>query len=106
MLCDHPVHLFFDNKSPIIISHDLVQHDWTKHTEVDLTMHKKYEENITTYILYVPLVLFSSLSLTLSLSHSPTLIYAQAKSETQEIAPQDLIVYIRLCMKPWHKRLQ
>lgn len=34
-----PLRLYGDNKSPINITHNLVQHDITKHIKVDLTLH-------------------------------------------------------------------
>lgn len=35
LLSDRPMRLYCDNKAANNIAHNLVQHDWTKHIEID-----------------------------------------------------------------------
>jgi hypothetical protein len=46
--------LYYDNKSAIAIAHNLVQHDRTKHVEVDRHFIKEKLESGLIYTPYVP----------------------------------------------------
>lgn len=50
---DLPMKLFCDNKAAINIAHNLVQHDWTKHVEVDRYFIK---ENLESRIICIPFI--------------------------------------------------
>lgn len=51
--CEEPMKLFSDNDLAIIIAHNLVQHDMTKHLEIDRHFIKKLDSGLIT-ISYVP----------------------------------------------------
>ena len=46
--------LYCDNKAVILIAHNPVLHDWTKHVEVDKHFIKEKLENGLTCMLYIP----------------------------------------------------
>lgn len=46
--------IFYDNKSIMIIANKLVQHDITKHVEIDKHFIKGKLDNDNIYILYIP----------------------------------------------------
>ena len=48
-----PMRLYYDNKSGIGIVHNPVQHNWTKHIEIDKHFIKEKLDSELIYILYV-----------------------------------------------------
>ena len=52
---DRPKILYYDNKSAINITHNLVQHDRTKHKEIDRHFIK---EKLDSGLIYTPLYIY------------------------------------------------
>lgn len=52
--CESPMKLFCDDKSAISFSHNLVQHDRTKHIEIDLHFIKDKLDNVLITTSHVP----------------------------------------------------
>ena len=47
------VRVYYDNDATILVSHNLVYHDWTKHVDVDRHFIKEKVDDMVIFVAYV-----------------------------------------------------